>query len=73
MPCEDVSKGVVREYRSCMQVETLITHVEVKYWHIDVIEQFGMVFDGIAARKEHDNLLLEIALEEGEEKHETLI
>ncbi|KAI6773453.1 hypothetical protein HG531_000302 [Fusarium graminearum] len=44
----------------------LLLAVEVKNGKIDVVEEFGMVFHTSAATKEHNDLLLEVALEETE-------
>ena len=51
----------------------LLLAVNVEHGHVDVIEQLGVVLDGIARREEDDDLLLPILLEEGEEQHEAVL
>lgn len=40
---------------------------------VDIIEQLGMVLDRVAAAEKHNNLLLEVPFEEGEEEQEPLV
>ena len=49
------------------------TNVKIQNWNVDIVEQFRMILDRIAAGKEHNDLLLEIPFEESEEEHEPLI
>lgn len=47
--------------------------MKVKDWDINVVEQFGVVLDRVAAREEDDDLLLDVLSQECEEQHESLI
>lgn len=51
----------------------LLLAVEVENGKINVVEQFSMVLDTVTAGEEDNDLLLEVALEEGEQKQEALV
>jgi len=36
------------------------THMQVHDWYVNIVEQFGVVFDGVATGEEDDDLLLEV-------------
>ena len=60
--------SVCRSFR-----RNLAAYMKIQYWNVDVIEEFGVVFDGIAAGEEDNDLLLEVFFEEGEEEEEAAI
>lgn len=47
--------------------------VQVEYRYVDIVEQLRVVFDRVAGRKEDNDLLLQILLEESKEEHETTV
>ena len=51
----------------------LLLSVQVQHRQVDVVEQLGVVLDAVAAGEEDDDLLPEVALEEGEQKQEALV
>ena len=51
----------------------LLLAVEIENLEVDVLEELGVVLDGVAGGEEDDDLLLLHLLEEGEEEKETLV
>ncbi len=47
--------------------------MEVKHGNVDIVEELCMVFHGVAAREEYDDLLFEILLQECEEEEKAAI
>lgn len=48
-------------------------YMQVEYRNINVVQQFSVVFHGIAAREEDNGFLLQVLFEKGEKKKETAI
>jgi hypothetical protein len=46
----------------------LLLAVQIQDRKVDVVEKLRVVLDAVAAREEHDNLLLQVALQEGEQE-----
>ena len=44
--------------------------MKIKYGDVNVVEQLAMVFDRVASRKEDDDLLLDVFLEERDKEEE---
>ena len=55
--------GQSKEYKTSI----ISTYMNVKDRDIDIVEQFGMVFDRVAWREKHHDLLLTIFLQESEQ------
>lgn len=49
------------------------TYMEIKYGNVNIIEQLSVIFHGITAREEHDDFLLHVFSEEGEEEEEAAV
>ena len=51
----------------------LLLAVQVEHGEVDVVEELGVIGDAVAATKEHDDLFIAVALEEGEQQQEALV
>lgn len=47
--------------------------MKIEHGDIDIVEQLCVVFDGVTAGEENNNLLLHVALEESEQEEEPSI
>ena len=48
-------------------------YMKVQNRDVDIVQEFSMVLDGVAARKEDNNLLLHMLFEEGEKEKEASV
>lgn len=49
------------------------TYVKIEYGHIDVVEQFSMILDAVAAAHENNDLLARVPFQESEEQQKSPI
>lgn len=49
------------------------THVQIQDRNVDIIQELGVILDLVTARKEHNDLFLQIPLQKGEEQQEPLV
>jgi hypothetical protein len=64
----------VAEFKECVSaLLLLLLAMQVQHRQINVVQQLCVVLDAIAARKEDDDFLLQVALEEGEEQQKALV
>lgn len=64
----------IAELKECVgPLLLLLLAVEFKHRQVDVVEQLSMVLHTVTAGEEDNDLLLKVALEEGEKKQEALV
>jgi hypothetical protein len=51
----------------------IFTHVKVKNGNVDVVKEFAVILNRLAAREEDNDFLLEVLAKEGEEEEESLV
>ena len=47
--------------------------MKVQNGHVDIVQELGMVFYRVTTRKEYNNFLLEVFLEESEKQQESSV
>lgn len=47
--------------------------MQVEYREVNVIQEFRVIFHAAATGEKHDNLLLEVSLEEGKQEQEAFV
>jgi hypothetical protein len=65
--------GIAELEESVGALLLLLLSVKLENREINVVQQLGVVLDTVAAGEEDNNLLLEVTLEEREEKQESLV
>ncbi|KAH3686753.1 hypothetical protein WICPIJ_002275 [Wickerhamomyces pijperi] len=70
---QDPGLGVTELEERVGTLLLLLLPVKIQHWQINVVQQLGVVLDRVTRGQEHDNLLLDVLLQEGEQQEETLV
>jgi hypothetical protein len=57
----------------CLEQSTRGTYMQIENRNINVVEQLGVVLDGVTTREENNDFFLQILLQECEQQHESLV